>query len=125
MSAGTRAADRRRAVRSYYSDVPVSWRKPRSDRWTPGRLSDVSADGVALLVGAGGEPEIGRMIEVMRNGARRGMLCRVVRTEARPGERTLVACRITAPNRSRAWLQGSTRIQKARRRLVRGMGHAA
>ena len=95
--------NRRRGVRDYYTDAPISWRVGGKGKWRGGRLSDASASGLALVV-RGSPARAGEQIELARRGEAQRVRCHVLRTEVRDGKRILLACRKVSPESCQAWL---------------------
>jgi hypothetical protein len=102
--------NRRGELRDYSPDVGVSWRTGRKGAWRMGWLHDTSASGLALQVRAQ-PPRVGEEIELARQGTGRRAHYRVLRTEVRDGNRTLLACRKVSPESCQAWLTPPMKTQ--------------
>ena len=88
-----KAADKRASVR-YASNQGGFCNAVGSEkvpRW-PARVQDVSADGLALLLGRRFEVRSSLWVELMDGPAGRYYLVRVVRVQARPGRKWLLGC---------------------------------
>ena len=95
--------NRRRQGRDCFTEVPVEWSNGTKGRRRNGRLINTSPSGLALLV-RGNPPKAGGQIVLARKGAGKLVCCRVVRTEVRGPDRTVVACGVVFPDDCQPWL---------------------